>query len=92
MGLAAHTHVSASASINAWTAAGRRPLVADSRYAEEIATLRPGTITRYPPQALAAALRDALADPGASWLAPDLDTRPHLPEVAAAYRNFWAAG
>jgi glycosyltransferase involved in cell wall biosynthesis len=87
--LAAHSHLSASASINDWIAAGRCPLVADSRYAREIDDLRPGTIRRYRPDGLAAALATALAAPATTWLAAGTPTRPHLPDVAAGYLDWW---
>jgi hypothetical protein len=87
--LAAHTHLSASASINVWIGLGRRPLVADSRYAREIDALRPGTITIYEPAALPAAIATALAEPARTWLAPGTDTRPHLTDVARLYLDWW---
>jgi glycosyltransferase involved in cell wall biosynthesis len=46
--VAAHRHVSASGSIATWIAAGRRPLVPATRYSEEMAALRPGTLTLLP--------------------------------------------
>ena len=61
--VAAHRHLSASGSIGSWLAGGRRPLVADSSYAREIEQLRPGTVQRYQPNQLAAAIARALADP-----------------------------
>jgi hypothetical protein len=89
--LAAHTHVSASGSIGSWIAAGRRPLVRDSRYAREVEGLRPGTIRRYPAGQLRAAVGGALSDPPSTWQAPDTSTRPHLADVARAYLDWWAA-
>jgi hypothetical protein len=89
--LAAHTHLSASGSINTWIALGRRPLVVDSRYAREIDALRPGTIRIYDPAALPGAIADAVADPAQTWLAAGTDTRPHLPDVARRYLDWWAA-
>jgi hypothetical protein len=88
--LAAHTHLSASGSINTWIALGRRPLVVDSRYAREIDALRPGTIRIYAPAALADAIAGALADPAQTWLAAGADTRPHLPDIARRYLDWWA--
>ncbi|MBC7725940.1 MAG: hypothetical protein H7146_14555, partial [Burkholderiaceae bacterium] len=67
--VAAHRHVSASGSIGSWISAGRRPLVAASRYVDEMARLRPGTMTVYPEGGLAEAIRVALADPASTWLA-----------------------
>jgi hypothetical protein len=89
--LAAHTHLSASGSINTWIALGRRPLVVDSRYAREIDALRPGTIRIYAPAELTTAIAGALADPLTTWLTADTDTRPHLPDVARRYLDWWAA-
>lgn len=85
----AHQHVSASGSLNSWIAAGRRPLVRDSRYAREMALLRPGTMTTYPPDGLAAALRAAAEEPAGTWLSEDAVLFPHLPDVAAAYLAWW---
>ncbi len=87
--VAAHRHLSASGSIGSWLAAGRRPLVADSSYAREIDQLRPGTIRRYPPDQLAAAITGALADPPSTWLAPDTELAPGRTEVGAAYLDWW---
>lgn len=89
VGLAAHTHVSASASILSWIAAGRRPLVADSRYAREIASLRPRTLNRYRPTDLPTAVAAALADPASTWQDDEADTRPHLKDAARAYLAWW---
>lgn len=90
--VAAHQHVSASGSIATWIAAGRRPLVPDTRYSREMATLRPGTLTLYPDDGLAAAIATALADPASTWLDDDAHTLPGLDEVADAYAAWWAEG
>jgi glycosyltransferase involved in cell wall biosynthesis len=90
--VAAHQHLSASGSIGSWLAAGRRPLVADSSYAREIDHLRPGTIRRYRPDQLAAAISGALADPASTWLAPDAELKPGRTEVGAAYLDWWTRG
>ncbi|WP_396599203.1 hypothetical protein [Frigoribacterium sp. R86507] len=90
--VAAHQHVSASGSIATWIAAGRRPLVPDTRYSREMATLRPGTLTLYPDDGLAAAISTALADPASTWLDDDARTLPGLDEVADAYAAWWAEG
>ena len=87
--VAAHRHLSASASIGSWLAAGRRPLVTDSSYAREIEQLRPGTIRRYQPDQLRSAITDALADPASTWLAPDVELQPGRIEVGAAYLDWW---
>ena len=90
IGLAAHTHLSASGSINSWIGAGRRPLVADSRYAREIDRLRPGTVCRYPAGELTGALRAALEDPVGTWLSRSAVRAPTLTDTARSYLDFWA--
>ena len=87
--VAAHRHLSASGSIGSWLAAGRRPLVADSSYAREIGQLRPGTIRRYQPDQLSAAVAAALADPASTWLASDTELTPGRSEVGTAYLEWW---
>ena len=87
--LAAHRHISASGSIGTWITAGRRPLVADSRYAREIDALRPGTVRRYPAEDLAGAITRALADPDSTWLADDAVLAPDLQDVSDAYVDWW---
>ena len=87
--LAAHQHVSASGSIGSWISAGRRPLVADSRYARELDGLRPGTITRYDPAHLGAALAGVLTGRIPTWLEPGTDTGPDLRDTARAYLGWW---
>ncbi|TFC94116.1 MULTISPECIES: glycosyltransferase family 1 protein [Cryobacterium] len=87
--IAAHQHLSASGSILAWLAAGRRPLVADSRYAREMQALRPGSMTLYAANAMEAAIVAALSDPRSTILPTDIDTAPHLPHVVTSYREWW---
>lgn len=89
--VAAHRHVSASGSINSWTAAGRRPLVASGDYTQEMALLRPGTLTLVDDAALPAAISAALDAPGSTRLGAATDTSPHLGDCAAAYLDVWAA-
>ena len=88
--VAAHRHVSASGSIATWIAAGRRPLVPDTRYSREMAELRPGTLTLVDPDDLGTALAAALADPASTWLGPSAVTAPGLADVAAASVRWWA--
>ena len=88
--VAAHRHVSASGSVNSWLAARRRPLVSTGAYAEEMARLRPGTLTLVADDELAGAVRRALGDPASTRLADDVGTTPHLADTAAAYLAFWA--
>ena len=85
----AHRHFSASGSLATWIGAGRRPLVADGRYAREMAALRPATVRLVSPGRLAEAVADALADPASTWLGADAVTRPHLDDTAAAYLRWW---
>ncbi|MCU1479889.1 MAG: permease [Subtercola sp.] len=91
--IAAHRHFSASASINTWISAGRRPLVPDAPYTREMAELRPGTLTLYDPQhtaAMAEAIGRAWREPDSTWLAPDATTGPDTAAVAELYRAWWA--
>ncbi|RFA13561.1 hypothetical protein B7R22_12945 [Subtercola boreus] len=87
--VAAHQHLSASASINTWIAAGRRPLVPTGRYTRELAELRPGTVTLYDPDLLHLALAVAAAEPASTWLAPGTSIRPHLADTAERYLAWW---
>ncbi|MCY1143720.1 hypothetical protein OWR29_37440 [Actinoplanes sp. Pm04-4] len=85
----AHRHFSASGSLATWIAAGRRPLVVESRYTREMAALRPGTVHLVAADRLAEAVAGALADPTSTWLAADAVTRPHLDDTAGAYLRWW---
>ncbi|MEY2850087.1 MAG: hypothetical protein RI885_2754 [Actinomycetota bacterium] len=87
--IAAHQHISASGSILTWLAAGRRPLVLDSRYAREMAALRPQTMTLYSPDGMDDVIAAALADPTSTRLAPTTSTAPHLVDTYAAYARWW---
>jgi len=66
--VAPHAHLSASGSINLWVAAGRRPLVPRSDYAEELLERSPGCVVVY--DDLPAALAAAWADPRSTWATP----------------------
>lgn len=66
--VAPHAHLSASGSINLWLAAGRRPLVPRSDYAEELLERSPGCVVVY--DRLRAALAAAWADPTSTWADP----------------------
>ncbi len=80
--VAAHRHVSASGSVATWLAAGRRPLLLDSRYARELDARLPGAVQPVSADRLAPALADALVracsaegtDP--TWLPPDVRLGP----------------
>lgn len=88
--VAAHQHLSASRTLLDWGEQGRRPLVVSSRYAREMAALRPGTLTPYAPGLLPEALVRAWRDPASTVLPPGTDLAPTLADVAAAYRTWWA--
>ncbi|WP_147795361.1 hypothetical protein [Cellulomonas sp. Y8] len=88
--VAAHRHLSASRTLLDWGEAGRRPLVVDSRYAREMAALRPGTLALYPPDDLPAHLARAWADPAATALPAGASLAPTLRDAAAAYLAWWA--
>ncbi len=91
--VAAHRHVSASGSIATWIAAGRRPLIPDSRYSREVSERAPGTVTLYPPDAagLASAIDRARREPATTLIAPGTATGPDLAQTAARYLD-WFAG
>jgi glycosyltransferase involved in cell wall biosynthesis len=88
--LAAHQHLSASRSMLDWTEQGRLPLVADSRYAREMARLRPNTLRLYQPSHLAEELEDGWRRPGSTRLRPGTPLYPTLTDGALAYRDWWA--
>lgn len=89
--VAAHRNVSASASVNSWIAAGRRPLVRDGAYASEMEELRPGTLTLFDDSTLVPRLEAALLRPASTWLEAGTDLGPRLADTAAAYRSWWAS-
>ncbi|MCS5726868.1 hypothetical protein N1028_13290 [Herbiconiux sp. CPCC 203407] len=86
----AHDHVSASGSLASWISAGRRPLVVRSRYMEEMAELRPGTLTLVGPEDLAEGIARALADPASTWLTGDEPLHPTGRDAVELYCAFWA--
>lgn len=88
--IAAHQHISASASILTWLVAGRRPLVIDSRYTREMLELRPGTMTLFDAGRMDAAISKALADPASTVLDPDVDTAPTLTDTVGSYLRWWS--
>ena len=79
--------VSASASLTTWWEHGRRPLLPDVAYTQEVAT--DATARTYDDD-LAGALRAAFDDPGSTWLAPGVQAGPSVAQVAAA-RDAWLA-
>ncbi len=82
--VAAHQHLSASGSISTWLGAGRRPIVARSRYVDELAARMPGALTPVRGEDLAEALVDALLEPGTTWHADDVPLGPDAAEAGAA--------
>lgn len=71
-------HVSASASLATWLAAGRRPVATRNDYSAEVERARPGCLllVEDDPTALAAGLRAALADPASTRLGDAAGTDP----------------
>lgn len=80
--VAAHRHLSASGSVNAWLGAGRRPIVTRSRYAEEMARRMPGALDVV--DDLAPAIARALTDRERTWLEPGASPGPSEQDVACA--------
>ncbi|MDF2992939.1 MAG: putative permease [Microbacterium sp.] len=84
----AHRHVSASGSLTSWIGWGRKPLAVRNRYVDEMAALRPGTLAPVEADALADAIRSAVADPAGTW--HGIDPVPVGPsDVARAYLRWW---
>jgi len=81
--------VSASASLAAWLAGGRRPLVAASAYSAELAALDAGLLVEYQPHELPAALRRALDDPASTHRSGPVPPVLRLDAVAAAHRGLF---
>lgn len=77
--------VSASASINSWIAAGRRPLVPAGRYAQELNDRMPGAVRIYRPGELCAGVESALAEPLLTYLPPGFRPYPDREEAASRY-------
>ncbi len=91
VGVTAHRNVSASASLNSWIAAGRRPLVRDGAYAREMVSLRPGTVTLFDDASLVPRLDAALRRPTSTWTDAGADLGPRMADTVAAYRAWWAS-
>jgi glycosyltransferase involved in cell wall biosynthesis len=82
--VAAHRHVSASGSVNAWIAAGRRPLVLAGTYTRELDRRMPGAVTLVEtPQHLPAAIEAALGDPPSTWIGWGVTVGPTWSQSAA---------
>jgi glycosyltransferase involved in cell wall biosynthesis len=84
-----HRHMSASASLGAWMAAGRRPIAAAGGYVRETAERLPRALTVT--DDLAAAVAAALEDPDSTILPPDVPVGPTTTEAAAAQDAVLAA-
>ena len=85
----AHDHVSASGSLASWISAGRRPIVIRNRYMDEMAELRPGTITLVDADGFAAAVADAYRHPESTWLDARLDLSPTSADTVELYLSYW---
>ena len=83
--VAPQTRISASASINAWIGAGRRPLVADGRYARELAERLPGALRIYAEGDLGRQVRLAIREPSRTWVPAGVPIGPTTRTVAATY-------
>jgi hypothetical protein len=84
---------SASASLHTWIGAGRRPLVAASPYACEVATHGDDLVTLYPPgdaRRLATAIGRALEDPASTWRLAPPPRSLTMAAVADAHRDVYA--
>jgi len=85
----AHRHVSASGSLASWIGWGRRPLAVRNRYVDEMAALRPGTLTAVETDDLARAVAAARDDASSTWHG----THP-VPigraDTARAYLQWWS--
>ncbi|CAN5593827.1 hypothetical protein BH24ACT15_BH24ACT15_23910 [soil metagenome] len=80
--VAPHRNPSASGSMLAWIAAGRRPLIRRSAYAEELALRAPMAVTMYDPSRLSTAIHRELTDPARTIGVP-----PELALETAARRH-----
>ncbi|MEO8851986.1 MAG: hypothetical protein ABI360_09680 [Allobranchiibius sp.] len=80
--VSAHTHISASGSINRWIGGGRRPVVTPGRYISELAERAPWALTVAAD--LPAAIAAALADPASTWITESVWDCVALPDTAAA--------
>ncbi|MFB9375603.1 hypothetical protein ACFFKU_18205 [Kineococcus gynurae] len=83
--VAAHEHLSASGSIGTWVAAGRRPIVPPSPWAEEFEERNPGSLLLT--SDLRGALAEAFADPARTFADPGRRGAPDLAETVLAVRD-----
>jgi len=86
----AHRHVSASGSLASWIGWGRRPLAVRNRYVDEMAALRPGTVSTVDEAGLADAIAFARATGDSTWhgIHPVPFGRT---DAARAYLEWWGA-
>ncbi len=89
--VAPHPQVSASASINSWIGAGRRPLVLAGRYTHELERRMPGSVRLYEPGQLREKVRESLERPSLTWLGAGFHATPNRDEVAAHYLRWLRA-
>lgn len=95
---AAHRNVSASGSLAAWMGHGRRCIVPEGTYVEEMDALRPGTLHVARPgedddavtAALTRALAAAVAEPALTWLAPEVCLAPTPEDTVRALAEVWS--
>ncbi len=87
--LVAHRHYSASRSLLDWAEQGRRPIVVDTRYTREMASLRPGTLHLTALDDLADAIQARHQDPASTFLHPGHPIGPTLDDAAASYLTWW---
>lgn len=85
----AHVHVSASGSLATWIAAGRRPVAVSNRYTDEVAQLRPGSLTLVDSDGLAGAVAECRTDPLRTWLPAEVPVVHGLADAARAYLTWW---
>lgn len=85
--VAPHPRPSASGSMLAWIAAGRRPLVRRSPYAEELAARAPGAVVLYDRGALGGAVDAALDTPRTTWAEVGAPHHDELAPATAASRH-----
>ena len=85
----AHRHVSASGSLTSWIGWGRRPVAVRNRYVDEMAALRPGTLSVVEPEQLAPAISAARVDAATTW--HDIAALPAgRADATAAYLRWWS--
>lgn len=80
--VSAHTHISASGSINRWISAGRRPIVTPGAYVGELHRRAPWAVTVA--DDLPAAIAAALDDPMTTWIRQADWDSASLPDTATA--------